>query len=253
MSTPPAAARIMAHVVCGYPDQKRSQAAAEALVAGGAQLLELQFPFSDPVADGAMIQEANAAALAAGFRVQDGFRQVGSLRAALDVEIYIMTYAAIPCAVGVERFVERAAASGAAGLIVPDLPPDNDEGLAAACKRVGIEAVPVTVADAQPERLALACRSASSALYVALRRGITGDPTHIAAQTLETLQRLARGGTRIWAGFGVHSREQVMALSRAVDAVVVGSHFTRIMRRYANAPQAEMVTALRRAVETLIA
>ncbi len=226
-----AAARraVMAHMVAHYPDRESSLAVARALLAAGVAYLEVQFPFSDPSADGPVIQEANSAALDAGFRVDDGFALVSEITREATVPVYLMTYASLVVSRGVEAFCSAAAAAGAAGLIVPDLPFDYDEGLYAAGKAAGLEVVPVLVAGVRDERLAqiLGCRPES--VYVALRAGITGSETVLDDATVRFLDCVKAAGCRVFGGFGVRRREQVEQLAPHLDAVVVGSQFVRAL------------------------
>ena len=135
--------RIMAHMVASFPDRAGSLKVARALVDGGASMIEVQFPFSDPMADGPDIQAACARALSAGFTVSDGFELVGEICSATTVPVYIMSYANLLFAKGIDRFLAETKDAGARGVIVPDLPPDYDEGLFRSAAGLGLSAVPV--------------------------------------------------------------------------------------------------------------
>jgi tryptophan synthase alpha chain len=224
------AERIMAHLVAGYPDAESSLQAALGLAEGGACYLEVQFPFSDPTADGPLIQEACDAALRAGFRVADGFELVDRLRRAARAPVFIMSYANLVFARGVQAFLGEAKKAGAAGLIVPDLPVDHDEGLFERGRALGLEVVPVAAPNIRPRRLALLAACGSSYLYAALRRGITGQATELGEENLAFLRALSALGAKVLAGFGVRERAQVLALAPRVHAVVVGSAFVQAVR-----------------------
>ena len=120
---------IMAHMVAFYPDLARSRDVARGLAEGGAAYLELQFPFSDPTADGPDIQRACSAALEAGFTVDAGFELTAEICGSVRVPVFLMSYANLLFTRGVKRFLAEAAACGVRGVIVPDLPADYDEGL----------------------------------------------------------------------------------------------------------------------------
>lgn len=226
-------ARVMAHMVAFYPTREESFTVAQALVEGGAAALEIQFPFSDPTADGPAIQEACGTALKGGFHVSHGLDLVKRVRELTDIPIFIMTYASVPYAVGIERFVERAHTAGATGLIVPDLPPDSDEGLYAAGRRSGLDVVPVLVPTAAEERFAAVEQVEPRYLYCALRTGTTGTKTTIGTENLDFLERARGTGAGIMAGFGVQERDQVEALSEHVDYIVVGSAIVRTVSAHA--------------------
>ena len=167
--------RVMTHMVAGYPDREGSMAAARGLIDGGAAYLEIQFPFSDPNADGPVIQAACGRALSGGFSLDEGFALVEEIAGLSPGPIFIMSYANPVFTLGIEAFVERALKAGAAGLIVPDLPIEADEGLYAAGRRAGLAVVPVLVPTISPERLELLLKADAEYLYIALRRGITGE------------------------------------------------------------------------------
>jgi len=163
---------LMAHLVAGYPDDAGCAAIARGLVEGGAAYLEVQIPFSDPSADGPIILDACSAALARGCTTADAFRFVSGLRRSYpDVPVFIMAYASLVVTPGIEVFVSRAKEAGAAGLIVPDLPFDADEGLSAACAAQGLCSVPVAAPSMRPARLAAMACLGRPYLYAALRAG----------------------------------------------------------------------------------
>jgi tryptophan synthase alpha chain len=148
------------------------------------------------------------------------------------VPVFIMTYASVVVSHGVEWFTARAAQAGASGLIVPDLPPDYDEGLYAAGREAGLHVVPVLVPSAASERVEMALATRPSYVYAALRKGITGAATEIGAENITFLEGLKARGVHVMAGFGIRSREQVEALHGHADTVVVGSAFVDVISRH---------------------
>ncbi|MFO7781030.1 MAG: tryptophan synthase subunit alpha [Spirochaetia bacterium] len=222
---------VMAHLVAHYPSGPASLEVGRELVRAGVSFLEVQFPFSDPTADGPAIQAACTQALEAGFRVSDGFTLVQGLADGGAVPVFIMTYASVVVSHGVEWFAERAARAGASGLIVPDLPPDYDEGLYSAGRAAGLHVVPVLVPSAAPERVEVALATRPEYVYAALRKGITGAATEIGAENITFLEELKKRGVHVMAGFGIRSREQVEALHGHADTVVVGSAFVDVISR----------------------
>ena len=222
------------------------------LAEGGASYLEVQFPFSDPTADGPLIQEACDAALSKGFRVAGGFELVRRVREATGLPVFLMSYASPVIARGVQAFLERAREAGAAGLIVPDLPVDADEGLYGLGRALGLAIVPVAALDSRPRRLALMAATGAQYLYAALRRGITGEHTELGEENLAFLRELGGLGLRVLAGFGVHRREQVLALAPRAHAVVVGSRFVEAIRAAAPGGPEAVRRAAREAIAALL-
>jgi len=224
-----------------------SRRAAVALAAGGAHYLEIQFPFSDPSADGPVIERACHASLAAGFRVEDGFRMVEGLCGELEIPVFIMTYGSLVVARGAERFARQAAEAGVRGLIVPDLPPDSPEGLFDAGKGAGLAVVPVIAPGISDARLAMIRRLAPEYVYTALRLGVTGATiggrTEFDAGTLAYLAKVAGLGAKIIAGFGVRSRGQMLALSGRAYAAAVGSFFVERLNAALGAGDVEAALA----------
>jgi len=233
MSPAPAAepSRIMAHMVGFYPDRQRSLEVARGLAEGGCAYLELQFPFSDPTADGPDIQRACSAALEAGFRVDAGFELAAEICRSVGVPVFLMSYGNLLVARGMKRFLSDAASCGARGVIVPDLPPDYDEGLFQAASELGLAAVPVLSPSMRDTRLERVTSLGAEFLYVTLRTGTTGSFTQVDGPGRSFLSRVAasNGRAKIFGGFGVSSREQVNAFSPLVHAVVVGSALVRVV------------------------
>lgn len=250
-------ARLMAHMIPAYPDLESSYNAFCGIVDGGAEFLEIQFPFSDPTADGPVIEAACTKALANGFSVDRGFEFVrrvadyiagagaasgaasgasadglaasGSHAAAGSgsPRICIMSYANLVYVRGVEKFCRDAAAAGVWGLVIPDLPFDSDEGLLAAAKSAGLEVVPVLVPTNTRARIEMVLAHKPKVIYAALRTGITGTRTELGPKNLEflaTLTELAKQfGGEVYGGFGIQEKDQIRALEEQVDGVIVGT------------------------------
>ncbi len=218
---------LMAHMIAGYPDYETSLETARALAAGGAALFEIQFPFSDPSADGPAIQAACTEALAGGFKVADGWKLVETVRHEYpSIPIFVMSYASIVVTKGVDEFAARAKAAGVTGLIIPDLAPGADEGLYEAGRRHGVTIVPVIVPSVPPARLEAILASKPEWVYTAIRSGITGTHTTLTPELKDFLSQLNRK-TKVLAGFGIDSPEQVRDLRSSAHTVVVGSALVR--------------------------
>lgn len=220
--------KLMSHLVAGYPTDDLSLTAARALVAGGADILEIQLPFSDPSADGPAIQTACTAVLSRGYRTADGLRLIARLRREFpQTKIYLMSYGSLVYTPGVADFCRRAAESGANGMIIPDLPFDRDEGLTAACAANSMVNIPVAAPSMSAERLRSLAHAGFKYIYAALRVGITGTDTNIDRSTLDFLARVSEGGSKVYGGFGISNGGQARALAQSVEAIVAGSVFVR--------------------------
>ena len=243
--------KLMSHLVAGYPTDELSFTAARALVDGGADILEIQLPFSDPSADGPAIHGACTEVLKRGYRTADGLAFIEKLHKEFpQVKIYLMSYGSLIYTPGVENFCKKAAAAGVTGMIIPDLPFDFDEGLTAACRANGMENIPVAAPSMAPERLDKLAHAGFSFIYAALRTGITGTDTKIDAATLDFLKKAAAGGSKIYGGFGISKGEQAKALASEVEAVVAGSVFVRLITENKNNPDA-LYKAVRAKAEEL--
>ncbi|MCK4541728.1 MAG: tryptophan synthase subunit alpha [Spirochaetales bacterium] len=232
--------KLMAHLVASYPNYDSSLAIVEALVRGGATMIEIQFPFSDPTADGPVIQDACRRALDGGFRVDDGFRLVKE--AALLAPVFIMSYGNIVFSRGIEDFVAASKDAGALGLIIADLTPGYDGGLYRAGRSAGMEIIPVVVPTVTDKRLEEITSIHPAYIYAAMRVGITGKRTDFGKESIAFLGRLATTGARILAGFGISSGEQVALLGDAAYSPVVGSAFVREIAK--GGDYLERITAL---------
>lgn len=220
----------MSHLVAGYPTDELALTAARALVSGGADILEIQLPFSDPSADGPAIQGACTEVLSRGYRTADGLKFIETLHQEFpEVQIYLMSYGSLVYTPGVKNFCKKASESGVKGMIIPDLPFDFDEGLTKACKENGMINIPVAAPSMSRERLEKLSKAGFPYIYAALRTGITGTDTKIDEATLSFLNKVSEGGSKVYGGFGISNGIQSQALADSVEAVVAGSVFVRLI------------------------
>jgi tryptophan synthase alpha chain len=218
---------LLTHFIAGYPDYESSLNAALGLIDGGAFALEMQIPFSDPSADGPVIESACRGSLKAGFRVEDAFRLLEEIKKHSDIAVYLMSYSGIVFNMGVRTFVKEAAASGAAGLIIPDLTPGADEGLYQEGRIVGLPVVPVIVPGISDSRLEEILSEKPEWIYLALRSGITGSYTKLDSEILGFLENLKYREVKIMAGFGIRSPGQVHTLMQHCDLAIAGSYIVK--------------------------
>lgn len=223
--------KLMSHLVAGYPTNELSLEAARALVRGGADILEIQLPFSDPSADGPAIQTACTKVLERQFRTQDGLDLIAQIHKEFpQVPVYLMSYGSLIYTPGVKNFCKKAAGAGVKGMIIPDLPFDFDEGLTQACKENGMVNIPVAAPSMSKERLYKLSHAGFEYIYAALRVGITGTDTKIDSDTLDFLAKVSEGGSKVYGGFGISNGEQAKALAHSVEAIVAGSVFVRLIK-----------------------
>jgi len=221
---------LMAHLVAGDPDPDGSLDLALVLARNGADLLEIQIPFSDPLADGPAVMAANRRALERGARPEDAFRLMERIREKILIPMTVMSYGNIPFRMGFERFASRCGESGAGAAIIPDLPWDERlPGLRKAFGRRGIHLVRPVSPGMSPVRLEAAVGEASGFLYATLRVGTTGASARIEDRGLDFIRRV-KTASRLpaVAGFGVSSPEQAALLKGMVEAVVIGSRLIEV-------------------------
>ena len=221
---------MMAHVVVGYPDLEKSFEMVKAIVSAGVDLMELQIPFSEPIADGPVILKANQSALAEGVRVDDCFEFARRVTQALDIPFLFMTYYNIVFKRGEERFFAEAKEAGIRGTIVPDVPPEEGESYNAAALAHGIDPIFILSPTTTPNRLAYLAGFGRGFFYCVARKGITGAKTTFSTELDEFLGR-CRSVTQLplALGFGVSRREDVDFLKGKVEIAVVGSQALRIL------------------------
>jgi tryptophan synthase alpha chain len=214
---------------------------AEAAVTGGADLLELGFPFSDPLADGPVIRLAGERALAHGMRTKECLECLAGTRARVDVPLIPMTYASILEAYGYERFERDAAQAGATSLIVADLPIEA----APEVKRVQLVA-PTT----PTERMQLAAERTDGWLYLVSLTGTTGARTEVSAQLVGLVERTrAVTDLPLLAGFGISTPEHAAAAASAADGIVVGSRAVEVAYEHGPDGLKDYVASLRNALD----
>ena len=227
--------KLMSHLVAGYPTDELAFTAARALVDGGADILEIQLPFSDPSADGPAIQGACTKVLERHYKTADGLAFIAKLHKEFPtIPIYLMSYGSLIYTPGVEAFCKKAADCGVKGMIIPDLPFDFDEGLTAACKANGMVNIPVAAPSMSSERLEKMANAGFPYIYAALRTGITGTETSVDEATLAFIKKVGSGGSKVYGGFGISNGNQSGLLGDKVEAVIAGSVFVRLITEHQN-------------------
>jgi tryptophan synthase alpha chain len=220
-------AALMPYMMAGFPDRETSLAVAAAYVDGGADLIELGVPFSDPLADGPTIHAAATAALAAGATFETALEVCESVSGR--VPVVLMAYANMVLAHGgAAEFARRAAASGAAGAIVPDLPLDEAGGVREALAAAGLALVPLLAPTTPEERRARICAAAQGFVYVVSTVGTTGEREELPAGLAELIAASkADAEVPIAVGFGIGTPAQAAQVGKTADGVIVGSRLVR--------------------------
>jgi len=218
---------LICYVMAGDPSAEATGEFVKALATGGADIIELGFPFSDPVADGPTIQAAGQRALAAGMDIQRYFELVK----ALDVRIPLvcMTYYNPVFRFGVEKFVEGATEAGISGLIIPDIPVEEAADLKNSCEKHGLDLIFLVAPTTTDERIRKILQRGSGFLYLVSRLGVTGTREDVSSSTKELLARVETEIPKA-VGFGISTGKQAEEVRKAgADAVIVGSAFVRII------------------------
>ncbi|MDR2373382.1 MAG: tryptophan synthase subunit alpha [Bifidobacteriaceae bacterium] len=220
-------AALVAYLPCGFPSLTASIDACRALIRGGADVIELGLPYSDPVMDGPVIAEAATAALAGGFRVDDVFEAVAELAPA-GVPIEVMTYYNPVFRRGEERFAGELAAAGGAGLITPDLIPEEAGAWTRAADGFGLDKVFLVAPTSSAERLRLTAAACRGFTYATSTMGVTGVRSSLSELARPLVERTrAAGADNVCVGIGVSTPEQAAEVASFADGVIVGSAFVK--------------------------
>ncbi len=241
---------MIAYLTAGFPEPTATPGLVRALVDGGADIVELGLPFSDPMADGATIQRASFRALQQGMTPTRLLELIRGLRRdGVVIPLIVMTYYNPILAYGQDRFLSDAATAGADGLIAVDVPPEEAEQLSEGCRASGLDLIPLLAPTSTDDRIALAVRQASGFVYCVSVAGVTGARSELPPELAVFLQRVRRQTQLPLAvGFGISRREHVDALRGLADAAIVGS---AIVDTIEAAPQEDREKRVREYVEVL--
>lgn len=221
---------LIGYLPVGFPDLRTSIDAAVAIAENGVDVIELGLPYSDPVMDGPVIQAATLIALNSGFRIRHGFDAIAEITSRVNVPVLVMTYWNPVAQFGVERFADELVAAGGAGLITPDLIPDEAQDWLAASERTGLDRVFLAAPSSTDARLAQAVEKSRGFVYAVSTMGITGarSDVDVAAKTLVARLRTA-GATSTCVGLGISSADQVREVLQYADGAIVGSALVKAL------------------------
>ncbi len=242
-------------VTCGDPDLETTAKLVRAMAEAGADLIELGIPFSDPTAEGPVIQEANVRALSAGTTTDRVFDLVRDLRRDVTVPMVFMTYANVVFSYGSERFISTCAEIGIDGLILPDVPFEEREEFEPLCKQYGLDLI-YLIAPTSEDRIATVAKEANGFLYVVSSLGVTGVRSEITTDigAMTALIRAANPDIPCAVGFGISTPEQAAKMAALSDGAIVGSAIVKLVAQYgreAVPPVAEYVRRMKAALEGL--
>jgi tryptophan synthase alpha chain len=221
---------LMTHIVIGYPSLEDSFRIVGEMVAAGVDLMELQIPFSEPMADGPVILRANQDALAGGVTVKDCIDFAARVTDAHDIPFLFMSYYNILFKHGVDSFARTMAQIGVRGAIVPDLPPEEAEEYLAAMKRNDLAPIFIFAPNSSDARMGMIAGHGDGFIYCVARKGVTGQKTDFSADLDASLARCRRATTLPLAvGFGVKDKADVDFLKGKADIAVIGSQTIRVV------------------------
>lgn len=243
-------AGLIPFLTAGDPDLATTAELIRTLADAGADLIELGFPFSDPMADGPTIQASSERALAAGTTLEKVLRMVGDIRRDCQVPLVLMGYYNPVFRYGIDKFAADAAAAGVDGLLLVDLPPEEAGEITACLKKSGIAMITLLAPTTPPERMKSLGAAAEGYLYYVSMTGVTGtqkvkpDDIRAAVEALKGMTDVPVG-----VGFGITTPEDARAVGRFADGVVVGSALVRIIEQYGRS--SELLPQVRQFIESL--
>ena len=237
---------LMTHIVLGYPTLDDSLRLIEAMVASGADLMELQIPFSEPAADGPVIVRANQKALFGGATVKDCLNLAEKAAGNFDIPFLLMSYYNIPFRYGVDRFVTAMSHGGLRGAIIPDLPPEEGRAYLDAMHSHNLAPILIFSPTTPADRMRAIAASGSGFIYCVARKGVTGESTDFSEELAAYLRRSRRSTSLPLAlGFGIKEKSDIDFLKGKADIAVIGSQTIRVIEQKGIAAVEDFVRCLR--------
>ena len=231
---------LIAYIMAGFPNEKATMSAVRGLISGGADIIELGFPFSDPLADGPVIQNASTISLEKGTKINKFFSIVKKIRKETDIPLVLMTYTNILYNQGYQKFISQAKKAGIDGFILPDMSIEESKEYLAAAKN-NADTIFLVSPNTSNKRIEKITKASTGFLYLVAVYGTTGIKSEIKDYTIKAIKnikRITKGKIPIGVGFGVSTPDDVKRYIRAgAEAVIVGSAFLKIIE---NTPQAKI-------------
>ena len=219
-------------ITCGDPDLETTKKCVLEMIKAGADLVELGIPFSDPTAEGPVIQGANIRALSAGVTTDKVFELVRELRKDVKIPLVFMTYANVVFSYGVDKFMSLCKEVGIDGVILPDVPFEEKEEFSSVSSKYGIDMISL-IAPTSEDRTAMIAKNAEGFIYVVSSLGVTGTRTEITTN-IEDIVKVIRQNTSLpcAVGFGISNPQQARAMAEVSDGAIVGSAIIKILEKY---------------------
>lgn len=222
---------LIAYLPAGFPDVATTIDAAVAVANNGVDIIEIGIPYSDPVMDGEVIQQATTQALANGFKVSQIFEIIAGITARCDAAVMVMTYWNPVLRMGVEEFARRFAEAGGSGLITPDLVPDEAGEWVAASEKYDLERVFLIAPSSSQARVKMTVQASSGFVYCVSVMGVTGARSEVSAAAQDVVAAAhAAGAENACVGLGVSKREHVQQIGAYADGVIVGTALVAALR-----------------------
>lgn len=223
---------FIAFITCGDPDLETTKKVVLEACKNGADLIELGIPFSDPTAEGPVIQGANIRALAGGVTTDKVFDLVRELRKETDTPFVFMTYANVVFSYGSEKFISLCKETGVDGIILPDLPFEEKEEFSPVCDKYGVDLISL-IAPTSENRISMIAKEAQGFIYIVSSLGVTGTRSEIKTD-LDSIVKVIRENTDIPCaiGFGISTPEQAAKMAAVSDGAIVGSAIIKILEKY---------------------
>jgi tryptophan synthase alpha chain len=241
---------LIVYLPAGYPDTDTTAEAVKAMAEAGADIVEIGIPFSDPIADGPVIQKAATEALAGGITTAKVLQLIQKIRQISDIPLAVMTYINTIMQFDQQKFINSFGAAGINGIIVPDLPYEESALLKNDCDEAGIDLIQFIAPTTTADRVAKICQQASGFIYCISSTGVTGVRT-VDYQPIAALVQAAKKVTDVPVaiGFGIGSPEAARAAATHADAVIVGSAIVNKLTTHGVAGVADFVRAIRRELD----
>lgn len=237
---------LMTHLVLGYPSLAVNREVIGQMVTAGVDIIELQIPFSEPVADGPVILKANQEAINSGIRLKECLEFAAEMAATHPIPFLFMTYYNILFKYGVDRFLERTGTAGLRGLIIPDLPPEEGEEYLAGCRRLDLAPIQIFAPTSSDDRMNYLAGKGGGFIYCVARRGVTGAQTSF-DQEFDHYIRRCRRATKLplAVGFGISNGRDVEMLRGKAEIAVIGSATIRLVEEQGAAAVGPFIRSLR--------
>lgn len=223
---------FIAFITCGDPDIETTEKLIMEMERGGADLIELGIPFSDPTAEGPVIQSANERALKNGVTTDKIFVMVRRIRDRVHIPLVFMTYANVIYSYGTERFISTAAEAGMNGIILPDVPFEEKNEFSVTCEKYGLDFISL-IAPTSKNRIETIAKEASGFIYCVSSLGVTGVRSNISTNVAEIVEHIKSvTNIPVAIGFGISTPEQAHDMAACSDGIIIGSAIVKIVEKY---------------------